>query len=614
MTSYNSVNGKPMSGNDDLLLKTLKQDWGFKGFVISDAGAVGGALVLHNTAKDYPESGEQAINGGLDVIFQTDYDHYKLFIPPFLDGKINAGRLDDAVARVLRAKFELGLFEDPYVKVDDIERYVDMKRHRDIAREAAAGSFVLLKRSVDGLPLKNSLISLAIIGSDAVDARLGGYSGPGVKKVSILDAIHAKYPTVKTNYAAGYDRHEKGYTVVPAAALKLKASYFANTSFEGKPAFEREDKQINFHWTLFSPDDNKLIKDNYSVRWTGTFTAPVSGTIRLGVEGNDGYRLLLDGKVHVDRFIKQSYHTDLKSLIVEKGKTYSIQLDFSEPVGNATVKLIWDVNVKDEWKKRIEEAVAAANKTEEVVVAVGIHEGEFQDRAYLNLPWHQEELIEALVKTGKPVHVLLVGGSAITMDKWIDKVKSVVLIWYPGEAGGDAVADMLFGNVNPSGKLPITFPIHESQLPLTYNHLPTGRGDDYHNLTGLPLFPFGFGLSYTSFEYRDLKLSKNEIKLGESVELRFTLKNTGTVKGSEVVQLYLRDELSSIARPVMELKGFQKIELKAGEEKELRFVIDPSMLKMLNAKGEAVIEPGLFRVMIGGSSRDLPLKVSLKVN
>lgn len=613
MTSYNSVNGKPMSGHDDLLLKTLKQDWGFSGFVISDAGAVGGALVLHNTARDYPESGEQAINGGLDVIFQTDYDHYKLFIPPFLNGKINAARLDDAVSRVLRAKFELGLFEDPYVQVEDIERFVNMAEHRKIARAAAAGSFVLLKKNEKGLPLKKSLRSLAVIGTDAVDARLGGYSGPGVQKISILDAIQAKMPNVKTYYAAGYARDAKPYSVVPSSALKLVGEYFANPLFEGTPAFNQEDKQINFHWTLFSPDDSKLQKDHYSVRWKGTMTAPVSGTIQLGVEGNDGYRLWVNGKLHVDRSVKQSYHTDVKPLTVEKGKSYAIQLDFAEPVGNATVKLIWDVNVKDDWKKKIDEAVSAAQQAEAVVVAVGIHEGEFQDRAYLNLPGHQEALIEALVATGKPVQVLLVGGSAITMDKWIDKVSSVAMIWYPGEAGGDAVADLLFGDLNPSGKLPITFPIHEAQLPLSYYHLPTGRGDDYHNLTGLPLFPFGYGLSYTEFAYSDLQLSKHTIKAGESVVLRCRVKNTGKMDGSEVVQLYVRDELSSVARPVMALKGFQKIALKAGESKEIAFTIDPSMLTMLNAKGEAVIEPGLFRLMVGSSSRDLPLKISLNV-
>jgi beta-glucosidase len=612
MTSYNSVNGKPMSGNDDYLLKKLKGDWHFNGFVISDAGAVGGALVLHNTAKDYPESGAQAINGGLDVIFQTDYDHYKLFIPPFLDGRINAARLDDAVARVLRAKFELGLFEQPYVEVSDIDRYVNMAAHRRIAQEAAAGSFVLLKHT-SALPLKKTIRSVAVIGTDAVESRLGGYSGPGVKKTSILDAIRAKMPSVKTTYAAGYNRDARPYTVVPASALKLTGSYYANPQFEGAPAFVRDDKQVNFHWTLFSPDDAKLSKDHYSVRWKGTMTAPVSGTIQLGVEGNDGYGLRVNGKLHVDRQAKQSFHTDLRPLQVEKGKTYNIELEFSEPVGNATVRLIWNVGVAQDAQQLIAQAVTAAKASEEVVVVAGIHEGEFQDRAYLTLPGHQEELILALAATGKPVHVLLVGGSAIVMDKWLEKVKSVVMLWYPGEAGGGAVADMLWGDVNPSGKLPITFPVHESQLPLVYNHLPTGRGDDYHNLSGLPLFPFGYGLSYTKFIYSDVKLSEKVMPSSGSVMISCKVKNVGAVSGAEVVQLYVRDELATMARPVMELKGFQKITLEPGEEREVSFRIDPGMLQMQDASGAWVVEPGLFRLMIGGSSRDLPLKLSLEV-
>ena len=612
MTSYNTVNGKAMSANDDLLQKKLKGDWQFSGFVISDAGAVGGALVLHNTAKDYPESGEQAINGGLDVIFQTDYDHYKLFIPPFLDGRIDKDRLNDAVSRVLRAKFELGLFEQPYVEVADIDRFVNMAAHRRMAREAAAGSFVLLKNT-SALPLKKTIRTVSVIGTDAVEARLGGYSGPGVSKTSILDAIRSKMPSVKTIYAPGYNRDARSYTVVPASALKLSGAYYANPNFAGSPAFVRNDQQVNFHWTLFSPDDAKLSKDHYSVQWKGTLTSPVTGTIQLGVEGNDGYRLKVNGKMHVDRSVKQSFHTDLRPLVVEKGKVYDIELEFSEPVGNATVRLIWNVGVKNDARQLIAQAVASAKASEEVVVVAGIHEGEFQDRAYLNLPGHQEELILALAATGKPVHVLLVGGSAIVMDKWLEKVRSVVMLWYPGEAGGEAVADMLWGDVNPSGKLPITFPVHESQLPLVYNHLPTGRGDDYHNLSGLPLFPFGYGLSYTTFEYRDVVLSEKVINATGSAVIRCKVRNTGKVRGAEVVQLYVRDELATMARPVMELKGFQKIELEPGEEREVSFRIDGSMLQMQDAKGAYVVEPGLFRLMIGGSSRELPHKLSLEV-
>jgi len=231
----------------------------------------------------------------------------------------------------------------------------------------------------------------------------------------------------------------------------------------------------------------------------------------------------------------------------------------------------------------------------------------------LSLPGHQEELITAVAATGKPVVMLLVGGSAITMNNWIDKVPAIVDVWYPGEEGGHAVADVLFGDYNPAGRLPITFPVHEAQLPLVYNHKPTGRGDDYNNLSGLPLFPFGYGLSYTSFEYSDIKLSKNIINKAESTSVSVTVKNTGTRDGDEVVQLYIRDMLSSVARPVMELKGFQRMHLKAGESKTISFDIIPDMLSMLDINMKEVVEPGEFRIMIGGSSRDIRLKDLLTV-
>ena len=199
------------------------------------------------------------------------------------------------------------------------------------------------------------------------------------------------------------------------------------------------------------------------------------------------------------------------------------------------------------------------------------------------------------------------------MEAWKDKVKSIVMVWYPGDEGGYAVADMLLGKVSPSGKLPITFPIHESQLPLTYNHMPTGRGDDYYNLTGQPLFPFGYGLSYTTFEYSDLTISKDTLTTKGVVKVEFTLKNTGKFEGAEVVQLYVKDLIASVSQPVISLKGFQKISLKPGESKKVTFTITPKDLQILNAQNKWVVEPGDFRIMIGSSSKDLRLKRNITV-
>lgn len=604
MTAYNSLDGIACSANNWLLTEKLKKQWGFDGFVISDANAVGGEVVLHNTAKDYPESGKHAVSNGLDVIFQTEYKHHQLFIPPFLNGSIDSNRINDAVARVLKAKFQLGLFENPYVTTAD--KPVAAAYRKEIAKQAALESIVLLKNEKNVLPLSPSIRSIAVIGTDATEARLGGYSGPGNNKVSILEGLKQRAGiNRKVIYAPGCGRSSNEYVVIPSAQLNvngqegLQAEYFSTINLGGEATIKRLDKAIDFHWTLYAPDP-ALQSDFYSVRWTGQLTSTASGTYKIGLEGNDGYRLFLNNKLVIDNWKKQTYSTSLVDYSFEKGKRYDLRVEFFEANGNATIKLVWNVGVKNDWKTKIQEAVALAKQADVAVIVAGITEGEFQDRALLSLPGHQEEMINTVAATGKPVVVLLVGGSAITMNNWIGKVPAILYAWYPGEEGGHAIAAVLFGDYNPAGRLPITFPVHEAQLPLVYNHKPTGRGDDYNNLSGLPLFPFGYGLSYTSFDYSDIKLGKNRIGKTESTSVSFTISNTGKRDGDEVVQLYIRDILSSVARPVMELKGFQRVPLKAGESKTISLAITPEMLSMLDSRLQQIVEPGDFRIMVGG--------------
>ena len=622
MTAYNSLDGTPCSANDWLLNQKLKAEWGFKGFVISDASAVGGANVLHYTSKDYPTSGQQAITGGLDVIFQTAYEHYKLFIPPFLNGGINMKRIDDAVSRVLRAKFELGLFEHPYVDENIIVKSADDKTHKAIAKKAALESIVLLKNEKHILPFSKNIKSIAVIGTDATEARLGGYSGPGNGKINILDGIKKRAGNDwRILYATGCGRYNEEWTTVPANYLSavsnktekgLKGEYFNNITLTGIPKITRTDAGINFQWTLFSPDPSVNL-DFYSVRWTGKIRSPKSGHYKIGLDGNDGYRLYMNNQLLIDNWKKESYRTLLTDFLFEQNKEYDIRVEFFEPAGNAHIKLVWNVDVDNDADKKMNEALVIAQQADVAVVVAGIEEGEFRDRALLNLPGRQEELINKIASTGKPLVVLLVGGSAVIMNNWIDKTNGIIDVWYPGEEGGTAVAEILFGDYNPAGRLPITFPLSEAQLPLVYNHKPTGRGDDYNNLTGLPLFPFGFGLSYTQFDYSDLAISKNNIAKNDSTVVKCKVKNIGNAEGDEVVQLYLHDLFSSVAIPVMELKGFQRIHLLPGETKEIIFSITPSMLSILDKDLKTVVESGDFRIMIGASSRDLRLKETLTV-
>lgn len=624
MTSYNSLNGNACSANDWLLNKKLKQEWGFDGFVISDANAVGGANVLHYTSKNYSESGKNSIENGLDVIFQTDYEHYKLFYPAFQNKEIDEEKLNEAVRRVLRAKFKLGLFENPYVIFDEDDYKQLQESNKKTVRDASKKSIVLLKNENQTLPLSKDIKTVAVIGTDAIEARLGGYSGPGRELISILEGIKnklAKHCDLK--YSEGCGRDSEELRVVKAQYLStdkgghevqgLRGAYFNNIKMEGQPDLTRIDSEIDFRWTLYSPEHNTINYDYYSARWTGRIKAPKSGNINIGIKGNDGYRLYIDHQLIIDNWRKQSFGTKTNSFYFEKDKLYDIKIEFYETVGNVWFKLIWDAEIEASYHQKIKDAVDMAEQSELAIVVVGIEEGEGHDRALLNLPGHQEEMIKAISSTGTPMVVVLVGGSAINMSNWINNVPAIIDVWYPGEQGGNAIADVLWGDYNPAGRLPITFPMHEGQLPLYYNHKPTGRNDDYINLTGKPLFPFGYGLSYTSFEYSDIQLEKSEILSNETVNVSCTITNLGDFDGEEVVQLYIKDVYASVARPILELKAFTRILIEKGERKTITFRIEPEMLSLLDKDLQRLVEAGEFRIMIGASSNDIRLRTHLNV-
>jgi beta-glucosidase len=590
--------------------------------VISDASATGGATVLHMTEPNTPVAAQHAFEAGLDVVFQSSYGQQRPYLEAFKRGLIDPAIIDAAVARVLRVKFELGLFERPYVDPSDAARANGAAEHRALAREAAQASIVLLKNDRQTLPLATTIRRVAVIGADAVEARLGGYSGPGVAPITILNAVRSRLPSADVRHAPGPGRATRELVVIPSEFLRpapvlesrsgLSGEYFDNIRLEGAPRLTRIDPEIDFRWTFNSPGRG-IPLDWYSVRWTGTVVAPPSSVRRIAVEGNDGYRLYIDEALVVDNWRKQSYGMHVADVSWTPGSSHAIRLEYFESTENARLKLIWDGGVVDDAPERIAEAVALAEESAIAIVAAGIEEGEFRDRAVLRLPGRQEELIQRVAATGTPVVVVLIGGSAITMSSWIERVAAIVDAWYPGEQGGNAVADVLFGDANPAGRLPITFPVAEGQLPLSYNHKPTGRGDDYVDLTGMPLFPFGFGLSYTTFEYSNLRIEPAAIDATGTATVRCTVRNTGTRAGDEVVQLYVRDLLASVARPILELKGFHRLSLDRGAAREVSFTLGPEELRMLDRDRRWVVEPGAFRILIGASSKDIRLRGELIV-
>jgi beta-glucosidase len=613
MTAYNSVDGLPATQNPLLLNGILKHDWAFGGFVISDAAATGGATVLHMTEPSTPVAAQHAWEAGLDVVFQSSYGQQRPYLDAVQRGLVAPAIIDAAVARVLRVKFELGLFEHPYVDPAAGAALDGSPDHLALARQAARESIALLKNDRGTLPLSKSIGSIAVIGVDATEARLGGYSGPGVHPISILDGIHQTLGAPqRVDYAPGPGRAVRDVVTVPADALHVSGEYFDNNRLEGTARLSRNDPRIDFRWTLNSPGRG-IPFDWYSVRWTGSIVAPADRLHRVGVEGNDGYRLFLDDALVIDNWRKQSFGRRLADVSWTPGSSHTIRLEYFESTGNARLRLIWDAGVTDDSASRIDEAVALARRSDVAIVTAGIEEGEFRDRAFLSLPGRQEELIRRVAATGKPTVVVLVGGSAVTMSPWLDAASAVIDAWYPGEQGGAAVTDVLFGDANPAGRLPITFPISEGQLPLYYDHKPTGRGDDYVDLTGMPLFPFGFGLSYTTFDYSALTIEPSTIDPSGSATVTCTVTNTGARAGDEVVQLYIHDVLASVARPVMELKGFERLSLAPRQSARVTLHLGPAELRMLDRDLRWIVEPGAFRVMIGASSKDIRLRGELVV-
>ncbi|HSL71349.1 MAG TPA: glycoside hydrolase family 3 N-terminal domain-containing protein, partial [Longimicrobiales bacterium] len=360
MTAYNSVDGTPATQNRWLLTDHLKRAWQFGGFVISDAAATGGATVLHLTEPNTPTAAQHAFMAGLDVVFQSSYEQHRPYLDAFQRGLIPDSVIDAAVARVLRAKLELGLFEKPYTDPDSAAYWNGHNMHRELARSAASASIVLLKNTNRVLPLSPSSRSIAVIGTDAVEARLGGYSGPGFAKVSILDGIRTAVGSAATvRYAPGPGRAALEHTVVPAARLDLRAEYFDNIALEGEPRVVRKDSNIDFRWTFNAPARG-LPTDWYSVRWTGTLTAPAGGVRRLGIEGTDGYRLWLDDQLIIDNWRKQSYHTMLAPVTLEPGQPHDLRVEYFETTGNARVRLVWDAGADRGLQARIDSAVAIA--------------------------------------------------------------------------------------------------------------------------------------------------------------------------------------------------------------------------------------------------------------
>lgn len=650
MGAYNRVYGESASASPRLLQQILRKDWGFDGYVVSDCDSIEDIWKHHKIVATPPEAAAIGVRYGCDLDCGKTYD---ALLPAVKQSLIEEGEIDAALRRLMLTRFQLGMF-DPSEKVRwaQIPYSVNQApKHDQLARRAAQSSIVLLKN--DGmLPLSRNIKTLAVIGptADEVMALLGNYYGTPSAPVTILQGIRdAVGPQTKVLYSRGADLVEgreepRAVPLIDATFMRpeagsnqqgLKGEYFRGRDFAGAPAMTRVDSRIAFRWDRGAPTDDlaargelssaqTLTNDNFSVRWTGELLPPTSGKYELVVGANDGVRLYLDDRLLVNGWdLNERVRSHSVSVDLEAGRAYRIKIEYFEDARDAEIRLGW---VRPGAKPPFEEALDAARAADAVVFVGGLTgdvEGEEMkvsypgfaggDRTDMRLPGSQRKLLEALQATGKPVALVLTGGSALAVDWAQQRLPAILMAWYPGQRGGNAVADVLFGDASPSGRLPITFYKENEQLPAFDDY--TMQGRTYRYFTGQPLYPFGHGLSYTRFEYSNLRLDRASVAADGSLQASITVKNVGSRAGDEIVQLYVAPVGAKQPRANKDLRGVKRVALKPGESGNVSFTLAPSNdLRHydVDAKRYAV-DAGKYEVQIGASSADIRARQAFEV-
>ena len=628
MTSYNKVNGTYTSAHKHLISDIIKNEWGYKGFIVSDWRGT------HSL---------KALSAGLDIempgpgkIMTKD-----AVLEEIRQGRFTEDELDDRVRRILRAIIKSKPLES---EQDEVSAEWNSENHHILARQVAEEAVILLKNDKNLLPLSlDDIETLAVIGPNAREARLGGGGSASVTacySVSPLDGlveycgndIDIRFEEgcmMKGDMPIIYTQH-----LVPDGADEpsgLKGEYFRGKELAGEPALVRTDDKIDFSWGWAAPC-KEVNKGDYSVRWTGKVDPPVSGEYRIGVTSTEGgVRFYLDGELVIDQWgdpYNENFEagfrriSESKVVIMTAGEPREIKLEFHKKTNRNSVRLEWLVPGKTD---PLKEAVEIASKSDAAIVFAGLSnlfEGGMVDRESLFLPDEQNELIKAVCKANPNTVVVLINGTPIGMP-WLDHVPALLEAYYPGQEGGNAIARILFGDVNPSGKLPETFPVRLEDNP-TYGNFP-GVKDSVHYIEGIfvgyrhydkkniePLFPFGHGLSYTTFEYNNIAI---EDQGDGTFSLKAEIENTGPVTGKEVVQLYVRDSESVTDKPEKELKGFAKVNLEPGEKKTVSIDLKQDQFAHFDDQtNQWIVEPGEYEILLGSSSRDIRLVEIISIN
>jgi beta-glucosidase len=622
MCAYNRLNGDPACSSDLLLKDILRGRWGFTGYVVSDCGAIDDIYMRHKVLPTAAEAAAISVKTGTDLECGSSYKALQRAVK---EGLIAESDIDVALKRLFTARMRLGMFDPPsMVKYAQIPMStLDSQPHRALARTVARESIVLLKNAGGVLPLRKDLGTLAVIGPNADEWRmlLGNYNGLPADPVTPLRGIReAVGKQTQVLFALGseladgfpvYEPLRAPVLFTPDGKPGLRVEYFAGRAMTGAPVATGTEPTVDVNWGE-KPPRAGLPADDFAVRWTGTLRPAQSGQYRLGLVGTVKYRLFVDDALAIESRYPQrdgeypdARPTYSKPMTLEAGREYRIRVEGEESYGIADLQLLWATP-----SELLEsEALDVARQADAVVLFLGLTprlEGEEMpvtvpgfrggDRTTIELPAPQQRLLERVVAVGKPTVVVLMSGSAVGAEWAEQHVPAIVEAWYPGQAGGTAIADVLFGDYNPAGRLPVTFYTSADQLPPFTDYAMKGR--TYRHFTGTPLYPFGFGLSYSTFAYSGFEAKRT----AAGAEVRAVVTNTSARDGDEVVQLYVTDVVRSVSPPVQELKGFERVSLRPGERRRVELVLGSEHLGFYDRRMQWVVEPGEFSVRVSNSS------------
>ncbi len=613
MTAYNAINGVPCTANSWLLKEVLRGDWKFDGYVVSDCGAPSFLVSPHHYVATNEEAAAKAIKAGLDLECGDN-----IFIEPlkkaYESGMVSDAEIDSAAYHVLRARMRLGLFDDPkknpYNQIPPST--VGCKEHQELALEAARQCIVLLKNQGNMLPLNPDKIkSIAVVGINAASCEFGDYSGVPINEpVSVLQGIRNRVGNqVEVKYAPWVSSQD-GYEIIDKSFFPegLNAEYFHTDNLTGKSSV-RKDSWINFEPANQAPDPF-IPKSPLSIRWKGKLRPTISGKYTIGFRTDDGCRLYIDGKLLIDSWGQRSAVTDEITIELKAGKDYDICAEYFDAGGEAVAKLMWKAPTlnKEDRLAMYGDAAKVVRSCDMTIAVLGINksiEREGQDRNSISLPADQEEFIQAIYELNPNTVVVLIAGSSLAINWMNDHIPAIVNAWYPGEQGGTAIAEVLFGDYNPAGRLPITYYKSMNDL-LPFNDYDVTKGRTYQYFQGEVLYPFGYGLSYTQFDYSNLNIRKEG---DDKLTFSFAIKNSGKMDGNEVPQLYVRFPRSKQKMPLKQLKGFKRVSLKSGDKSNVSIEVDIEDLRIWDENaGKFVTPSGEYTFMIGASSEDIRLE------